>query len=404
MTIAPFVRPRTRLPVDHHLARVLELASPQPAVLVDLRSARGRVLAADVHAPADLPAFDNAAMDGYAFCRADLPNGHGALPVSADIPAGRPLGHALAPGTAARIMTGAPLPDGADSVVQVEWTEAGTDVVHVRRVPPAGGNVRRRAQELPGGALLLSAGTELTPVRLGLLAAVGVARVTVQRRTRVAVLTAGNELVAPGALRGAGRVFDADATLLTALLDADGAATTVLPAHPDDPDLVLAMLSTAAVDHDLILTAGGISAGAYEVVKQALGPLGSVQFGNIAMTPGSPQGHGRIATTPVLALPGNPTAALVSYLAFVRPFLQRCQGAPAAPAPHLVVTAHAMNTRRDATTFVPAAIEHGGVSPLARALGSAHHLTSFAGADVVLRLDPRDGPLAAGALVPVLCV
>jgi len=292
--------------VETHTTNVLALARPTSVVQRDLKAARWCVLAEDIASPLDLPPFDNAAMDGYALRAQDIPAGGGVLPVRGDIPAGPRAPTCLAPGTAQRIMTGAPVPDGADTVVQVEWTDAGTETMTVRRCPPRGANIRQAAHELRRGDLTLRGGTVLTPTRLAMLAAVGVRDVPVHRRPRVAVLTTGSELVSPGAPRPAGGVYDSNATMVAALLEQDGSVATELGHLPDDEDLLLDALLGAVADHDLLITVGGISAGAYEVVRQALTPLGCMRFLSVAMSPGGPQGLGVLGTTPVLALPGNP--------------------------------------------------------------------------------------------------
>lgn len=389
--------------VETHTANVLALAHPTPVVRLDLTAARGCVLAEDILSPLDLPPFDNAAMDGYALRAQDIPAGGGVLPVRGDIPAGPRAPTCLAPGTAQRIMTGAPVPDGADTVVQVEWTDAGTETMTVRRCPPRGANIRREAHELRRGDLTLRGGTELTPARLAMLAAVGIPDVPVHRRPRVAVLATGSELVSPGAPRPAGGVYDSNATMLAALLEQDGAVATELGRLPDDEDMLLGALLGAAAEHDVLITVGGISAGAYEVVRQALTPLGSMRFLSVAMSPGSPQGLGVLGTTPVLALPGNPTAALVSYLVFGRPLLRGCQGHLDPMPPWLPVALAAPLVRRpDATRFVPGLLNRGDATVLVGFADAGHRLTAFAGADRLLRVDPGERPVRAGDAVPVL--
>ena len=389
----------TAVGVDRHQMQVLRQGCPTEAVVVDLLSARGRVLAEDIQSPGDLPRFDNAAMDGYAVRATDLILGRTTLPVSGDLPAGSAVGHRLEPGTAVRIMTGAPLPWGADTVVQVEWTDAGTTAVDIHRLPELGSNIRRQAQEVQAGAAVLNKGSLLTPARLGLLAALGVKQVRVHRAPRVAVLTAGSELISPGEPSRDGGVYNANASLLAALIDADGADTTVLPCLPDDAERVLNCLLFAAETHDVVVTAGGISAGAYEVVRQALERLGTVSFYRVAMTPGSPQGHGKILATPVLALPGNPTAALVSYLVFGRPLLRLARGLTLPSKTQRVVLAAPLAARRDVTRFVPAALDLHGVVPRAVPLGGSHRLTSFINADALLRIDPDEECMPTGTEV-----
>jgi molybdopterin molybdotransferase len=292
--------------VETHTTNALALAHPTPGVRLDLAGARGCVLADDIASPLDLPLLDNAAMDGYALRAQDVPASAGVLPVRGDIPAGPQSPTRLAPGTAQRIMTGAPVPHAADTVVQVEWTDAGTETMTVRRCPPPGANIRRAAHELRRGERTLRGGTELTPEWLAMLAALGIRDDPVHRRPRVAMLTTGSALVSPGAPRPAGTVYDANATMLAALLEQDGAVATELGHLPDDEDLLLDELAGAGAEHDLLITAGGISAGAYEVVSQALTPLGCMRFLNVAMSPGSRRDWacwGRRPSSPCRATP-----------------------------------------------------------------------------------------------------
>ena len=391
--------------VETHTTNVLALARPTSVVQRDLKAARWCVLAEDIASPLDLPPFDNAAMDGYALRAQDIPAGGGVLPVRGDIPAGPRAPTCLAPGTAQRIMTGAPVPDGADTVVQVEWTDAGTETMTVRRCPPRGANIRQAAHELRRGDLTLRGGTELTPTRLAMLAAVGIRDVPVHRRPRVAVLTTGSELVSPGAPRPAGGVYDSNATMLAALLEQDGAVATELGHLPDDEGLLLGALLGAAADHDLLITVGGISAGAYEVVRQALTPLGCMRFLSVAMSPGGPQGLGVLGTTPVLALPGNPTAALVSYLVFGRPLLRACQGhLDPMPPWHPLILTTSLARRAEVTRFVPGLLSRGEGAVLGGLADAGHRLTAFADADCLLRVDPGARPVRAGDAVPVLAL
>jgi molybdopterin molybdotransferase len=193
--------------------------------------------------------------------------------------------------------------------------------------------------------------------------------------------------------------------MLAGLLEQDGAVATELGHLPDDEDLLLDALAGAAGEHDLLITAGGISAGAYEVVRQALTPLGCMRFLNVAMSPGSPQGLGVLGTTPVLALPGNPTAALVSYLVFGRPLLRGCQGYPDPMPPWFPMALAAPLARRgEGTRFIPGLLNRGGGTVLGGLAESGHRLTAFAGADCLLRVDPGEGLARGGDAVPVLAL
>jgi molybdopterin molybdotransferase len=386
---------------DQHLSVALELVSPVPVIEVAIAKTTGLVLARDVRAPGFLPAFDNAAMDGYAVRRADL-TGAGSLPVVADIPAGPSWPEPLPRGAAAPIMTGAPLPRGADTVVPVELTEPDSLGVRFLVSPGRGDHVRRQGGEHCPGDLLCPHGTQLRAVEVGLLAASGVACVPVHRPPRVAVLGTGTELVAPGQPRPAGGVHDANTALLTSLLRACGADATTLPPPPDDPHVLLAMAQQAVAHHDLLVTAGGISAGTHEVVRQALSDHG-VDFTRVAMSPGGPQGLGVLDGTPVIALPGNPSAALVSFAVFVRPMVRALAGLPDPGAGWILTRTAAFVPRKaDRVRFAPAVLEERDGRTVAFEIGSAHRLSGFAGADAVMRIEPGIDDLGAGSTVPAL--
>ncbi len=328
--------------VLEHQAAVLDLVAPLPAVDVDLDDALGLVLAADVRAATDVPAWDNSAMDGYAVRAADVAVASAEapvrLPVVADLAAGSAAVPRVEPGTCARIMTGAPLPPGADAVVPVELTDAGTDVVGVRAAVPMGANVRRAGEDTAAGALVLAAGTELRPVHLGAAAAAGTGRVAVHRRPVVAVLATGSELVAAGEPVRRGQIPDSNSRLLAAAVRSAGCVPVRLGHVPDDADSLRAVLAAQDGAVDLVVTSGGVSVGAYDVVKEVLTTWGTVEFVPVAMQPGKPQAAGRLpAGTPVIGLPGNPVSVHVSFEVFVRPVLRRLRGCadvepPTAPA------------------------------------------------------------------------
>lgn len=386
---------------DQHLLAALDLVSHAPVVEVAVADATGLVLATDLHAPGFLPAFDNAAMDGYAVRHADLAEAD-SLPVVGEISAGPAWPSPLASGHAAPIMTGAPLPRGADTVVPVEHTERGPFGVRLLLAPPRGRHVRRQGEEHRPGDVLCGRGTRLRAVDAGVFAAAGVARVPVHRRPRVAVLGTGTELVAPGRHRPAGGVHDANTTLLTSLLRDCGAEPTALPPPPDDPDLLLAMAQEAVADHDLLVTAGGISAGTHEVVRQALSGCG-VDFSRVAMSPGGPQGLGVLDGTPVLAVPGNPSAALVSFAVFVRPVVRALAGMPDPEAGWTPTRTAAPFARKAARVrFAPAVLEERDGRTVAFECGSAHRLSGFAGADAVVRIEPGTNDLGTGSTVSAL--
>jgi len=314
--------------VEEHRAVVASLLAPMPAEEVALYDARARVLAGDVVAATALPSFDNSAMDGYAVRAAEVAGAPVALPVAFDIPAGRTDVPPLPEGAVARIMTGAPVPEGADAIVPVEQTDGGTEVVALKAAPEVGTYVRRAGEDVAAGDVVLAAGTVLGPAQIGVAAATGHARVPVRRRPVVLVLSTGSELVAPGAPLRHGQIYESNGPMLAAAVEDAGARAELLRFVPDDVEQFLAVLAERAVRVDLVLTSGGVSAGAYEVVKDALTGRG-VTFGAVAMQPGGPQGAGRLdGGVPVVTLPGNPVSSLVSFEVFVRPVLRAALGHP----------------------------------------------------------------------------
>lgn len=369
--------------------------SPTVAGTVPLPSALGRVLAADVAALAPLPGFDNSAMDGYAVRAADVAGATEedpvALPVVADLPAGSPRPDPLPAGTAARIMTGAPFPDGADAVVQVEWTDAGTQRVAVHRPVEVGRNVRRAGEDVVPGDVVLRAGTLLASRHVAALAAVGVAAVPVRPRPRVVVVSTGSELVAAGSALAFGQVHDSNGHALAAAAVEEGADGVYAGNVADSSAPVLDALAEAAEDADLVITSGGVSAGAYDVVKEALTATGGVAFGKVAMQPGAPQGCGVLTTragraVPVLTFPGNPVSALVSFEVFARPVIRALLGRPDLVTPPLVLPAGAAwssppGRRQYARARLDSSAGGTVVMPL-RGQGS-HLVVALGGADVL---------------------
>ena len=296
---------------------------------------RRREVAVDVVAPIDLPPFANSQMDGFAVSSPDLTDDRATSLVVVDrIPAGR-VGPALRPGTAAPIMTGAAVPDGADAVVPVEQVdpplfpaEGADSRVSITGPVASGTFVRDAGSDVRAGSVLLSAGTMLTPARWGVLAAAGVREVVVRRRPRLLLVSTGEELAAPGADLGPGAIHDANGTALAAAL-AEVGVDVVTERVTDDAATLLAVVARHGADVDLVLTTGGVSAGAYEVVRDAFEASGVV-FGSVAMQPGGPQGHGTLTVghraLPIVCFPGNPVSALVSFEVFLRPLLQTATG------------------------------------------------------------------------------
>ena len=318
--------------VEEHLQSVLAGVEPLSPLDVTLVDARGCVLAEDVTAPWPLPPFDNAATDGYAVKADDLLTASDGKPVVMrvidDVPAGYRASVALRPGTAIRINTGAPLPEGAEAVVPVEWTDGGMPQVRITRSIARGANVRRRGDDVGLGDVVLTEGAVLGPRDMALLAAVGRGRVSVHPQPRVVIISTGSELVEPGSPLTPGLVADSNGVTIAAAVQEAGAIAYRVGPLPDDASALLATLEDQLVRADLVVTTGGVSAGAYDTVKAVLSRLGTVEFTTVAMQPGMPQGHGVMGPedTPIFTLPGNPVSAYVSFEVFVRPVIRRMLG------------------------------------------------------------------------------
>jgi len=317
--------------IPEHRAAALALVAPTPALEVPLARAHGLVLATAVRSTHALPRWDNSAMDGFAVRAADLASASEDAPVTlprvGELPAGASATEELAPGTCVAIMTGSPVPPGADAVVPVERVERTPTAVTFRTAPEPGAHIRRAGEDVAAGGLVLAAGAVLGPTQLAAVASVGHGTVTVHRRPRVAVLATGDELVAPGAPLRRGQIPDSNSTLLAACVEAAGCEAVPLDRVGDRPDALHGVLAAAEVHGvDAVVTTGGVSMGDYDVVKELLSGTG-VEFVTVAMQPGKPQGIGRLAGgTPFFGLPGNPVSVFVSFEMFVRPALQRLRG------------------------------------------------------------------------------
>lgn len=318
--------------VEEHLDIVLALAKPLEPLDHTLADAAGCVLAEDISAAWPLPQFDNASMDGYAVLCADLTEASAearvTLTVIDDVPAGSSATHEVTPGTAIRIMTGAPMPAGADSVVPVEWTDAGTETVSIDRPVDAGAHIRRRGEEVEAGDVVLHAGTPLGARQIALLAAVGRGRALVHPRPRVVILTTGSELMEPGVELTPGKITDSNGIMLSVAAEEAGADPFRVGPVQDDEELLMRTLEDQLVRADLIVTSGGVSAGAFDTVKSVLSKIGTVEFNKVAMQPGMPQGAGTLGDDliPIFTLPGNPVSSYVSFEVFVRPIIRLMAG------------------------------------------------------------------------------
>jgi molybdopterin molybdotransferase len=349
--------------VAQHLGRILDVVQPLSPLALGLMDAHGCVLTEDVVAPAALPGFDNSAVDGYAVRLADVATATEAepvvLPVTGDVAAGPASPLRVSGGSCVRIMTGAMVPAGADSIIPLEWTDGGVATVVIRRAPTAGANVRRAGEDVSAGDTVLTAGTHLGAVQIGLAAAVGRSRLLVRPRPRVVVVSTGSELVEAGQPLGPGQIVDANSPALTAAAVEAGAIAYRVGIVPDDPRALAATLEDQLVRADVLVTSGGVSVGAYDVVKEVLSRLGTVSFDKVAMQPGMPQGFGTIGpdSTPVFGLPGNPVSALVSFEAFVRPALRKMLGATPLERPRVrAVTRGELRSPAAKTSFLRVAL------------------------------------------------
>lgn len=350
--------PRVPLkPLDLALTELLAQATPLPgAETVATFDADGRVLAQDLVSSLDVPAHDNSSMDGYALRCADWADAATLLQVSQRIPAGS-SGHALAPMSAARIFTGAPIPFGADAVVMQEDCETvdtgsgASPGVRIRVQPTPGQWIRRRGEDVAAGAVVLQRGTHLSPASLGLAASIGFDRLQVAQRPRVALFSTGDELVMPGDVAPAdmkpGAIYNSNRFFLRALLQRLGCSVTDLGIVPDRLDATMAALEGASQQHDLILTSGGVSVGEEDHIKPAVQALGELNLWQIAIKPGKPFAYGQVGTAHFIGLPGNPVSSFVTFLLLVRPFLLRLQGCTEVAIKSIALPAHFSWPRAD---------------------------------------------------------
>jgi molybdopterin molybdotransferase len=311
--------------VEEHRARVLAGVRPLDPADVPLLDALGLALAEDVVATVSLPGFDNSAMDGYAVRRADVEQTPVTLPVVGEIGAGQATVRAIAPGEAAKIMTGAPIPAGADAVVPYEWTDRGAAEVRIEQTPEPAQHVRPAGDDVREGDLILEAGTVLGPRQIGLLASVGRATVRARPRPRVVILSTGSELREPGAELGEDSIYDGNSYLLAAAVQRAGGTPVRVGILPDEPDAFLKTLRDHLPEADLVVTSGGVSQGDFDVVKEALRQEG-IWFGPVAMQPGKPQGFGVLDGVPVVTLPGNSVSSYISFEVFVLPAIRTMLG------------------------------------------------------------------------------
>lgn len=385
---------------------------------IALREAHGRITAADVVAPVNLPPFDNSAVDGYAVRHADLAStGDTTLQVSGRITAGARTDVALRSGEAIRIFTGAPMPVGADTVFMQEDVRAEGDRVTVPAGLRLGANRRLAGEDIAAGRVALPSGTMMEAQHVALAAALGLTEVSVRRRLKVAIFSTGDEVVEPGSPRGAAAIYDANRYLLRALLERLGAAVTDLGILADESSELARALAEAAAGHDLVITSGGVSTGEADHVRDAVERIGSLVFWRVAIKPGRPVAMGVIRAAPnkdhaaqsgaaFVGLPGNPVAVFVTFVRVVKPLLLRLSGAlPRTLVPLPVRTAFAYKKKKDRREYVRVALRRGSggeIEAVKHSQDGAGILTSLTQTDGLLEFPEDVTSITPGARVGFL--
>jgi molybdopterin molybdotransferase len=363
-----------------------------------LLDALGRVTAEEVRSPVDLPLFRNSQMDGYAVHSGDTLTVPVELPVVGDIPAGPASPPPLLRGTVARIMTGAVVPEGADSIVPVEDTSTADGLVTIERGRASGEYVRDRASDLRADDVLLPAGRLLAARHLAALAAAGITTVTVRGRVRIAVLSTGSELIAPGDAPAPGQIFDSNLVALSAAVREAGAELVSARRSDDDVETFRGLFTAAIAAADLVITSGGISEGAYEVVREVLEPLGA-SVGHVAMQPGGPQATAVVDGVPVLCFPGNPVSTQVSFAVFARPLLLAAAGHTEGSVVEHPLSADIVSVPKKRQFLRGRLTEDGSVELVSQP--SSHLVAHMARAEVLIDVPAEVTELSAGDPVRV---
>jgi len=397
------------LSVDDYREGILAgLAALEPLEL-PLLDAHGCVLAEDVTAPWPLPNFDNSSMDGYAVRAVDIAQATEEtpviLPVVDDVPAGFRSELTLESGQAIRIMTGAPMPDGADAVIPVERTDAGAERVEIRGSVDVGAYIRRAGEDVQPGDVVMKRGAVLSARHLAVLAAVGKGTLLVHPRPRVAVISTGTELVEPGTELKKGLISDSNSFLLVAAAREIGADAYRVPPVIDSEDAFLETVTDQLHRADLILTSGGVSMGAYDTVKAVFSTLGTVNFMKVAMHPGMPQGHGVVGEqqVPIITLPGNPVSSFISFQNFVRPAIMKLRGLDEPVRATMSVTLEEqMTSPKEKRQFARGVFTpSGGVRPIGGGQGS-HVIGGLAASECLIVIPEGTDVAAAGSQVDVI--
>jgi molybdopterin molybdotransferase len=392
------------LPSFHEARRIiLESVAPLGAEVVTALDAVGRVVAEDVRAPFDLPRWDNSAMDGFALRAQDAAE-PGGLRVSGYVPAGATPAGAIAAGTAVRVLTGAPIPPGADAVVPIEHTEEQGGTVRLLRPIAAGQNVRRRGEDLRAGDVVLAAGAVLGPAELSALASCARLAVPVVRRARVAILSTGDELVEPGAPLAPGLIHDSNAWALAAAVRQAGGVPAVLGIARDDRGALRRLLAEGLAA-DALVTSAGVSVGDRDLVREVLEELGVRQlFWKVDIKPGRPTAFALAGTTPVFSLPGNPVATLLTFDQLVRPALLRMMGHARVLRPLVPATlAGGLERKPGRVEFVRVRLERSGGALVATSAGdqATGKLRTLLRADGIVLVPAERGAIEPGGAVEV---
>jgi molybdopterin molybdotransferase len=391
-------------PLEEARAEVLSAVPLLGRERVSIRESLGRVLAGDVISPEDVPPFANSAMDGFAVRGADVNTAGSVLEVIGDLPAGSRSDLVVGPGEAIRIMTGAPMPAGADTVVRVEETLSEASKVTVNTAVDVGTAVRPAGGDVTRGQTVFTAGTRLTPMHVGVLSTVGVAEPDVFARPRVAFMSTGDELTPVGEALGPGAIRDSNRPMLRALLEETGVETVDLGIVRDDPQALRAALDRGA-ESDVVISTGGVSMGDYDVTKLVLEGDAHVDFWQVAIQPAKPFAFGRIGSALFFGLPGNPVSVLVSFEQFARPALLKMQGARAVLRPRIVARAgETLDTDPGKTVFVRVRVDGlaAGEPTVVAAGGQAsNNLSATAAADGFAVVPRGTGTVEAGEEVSV---
>jgi molybdopterin molybdotransferase len=396
------------LSVEEAHARIAAAVAPVGGVeKVALRSALGRVLAEDIRSPLDVPAHTNSAMDGYAIRGDDLPTqGRVELAVTGTAWAGRPHAGVIKRGQCTRVMTGAPMPKGADTVIMQEDVERAGDTIRVSSGHKPGQNVRAAGEDVSAGQIVLSAGRQILPADLGLLASLGIAEIRVRRRLRVAFFSTGDELRSIGEPLSEGQIFDSNRYTLYGMLVRLGADIVDMGVVPDEREAMHKAFAQAADNADVVITSGGVSVGEADYVKETLDAIGQVDFWQVAIKPGRPLAFGRVQSAVFFGLPGNPVSVMVTFYQFVAPALRRMMGQNGADATPTfkVRCASRLKKTRGRTEFQRAVLERTAAGELmVRSTGAQGsgllHSMSVANCFIILPSDSTG--VEPGALVEV---